>query len=405
MSLQHPITVVGGGIAGLAAGLALAQHGISSQILERGTGAGLGGAGIQFGPNATRCLARLGVLPQTQARACRPDAIVVFDGLSSQRLADLPLGNWISLRHGADYLTAHRADVHDALLAAVLDNPLIEMIFAFEVSRIVQKPELVEVWNAGGESRRGHALIGADGIWSAVRKIAFGAPPLESTGKTAARTVVSMAQVPKPLAGPIVGVWMGRRAHVVHYPVRNGAELAIIAVVADDWSGEGWGHRADAYLLQERFAEFGQPLQSLLAEVEGWRKWALYDPPAMPRSEKGRITLLGDAAHPILPFLAQGAALALEEAIVLADAIAEYGSKVEAAFAHFERTCRGRAARVQAAARRNGRIYHLSGLPAQVRNLVLRTTPGSVLMSRYDWLYKPRPRFMSGTGRPGSAEG
>ncbi|MGH6814879.1 MAG: FAD-dependent monooxygenase, partial [Hyphomicrobiaceae bacterium] len=233
----RPILIAGAGIGGLAAALALARHGFRSHILEQSAAPVEAGAGIQIGPNGTRLLADLGVLEALRPHAVRPDTLDVFDGGSGALLTRLPLGAWLSARHGADYLTAHRADVHGALIDAVSQNECVALTGAFRVLRFADTAQEVRVCSDAGAEIHGSALIGADGVWSTVRSLMFGGAALRPTGKTAARALIPIARVPPAFAAPAVGVWMGRRAHVVHYPVRGGAMLAMVVVTADDWTG------------------------------------------------------------------------------------------------------------------------------------------------------------------------
>jgi salicylate hydroxylase len=382
-----PILIAGGGIGGLATALALARYGIASRILERNREFTEAGAGIQLGPNGVRVLQRLDVAPHLEPLAGKPDAIRVHDGPSGARLADLPLGQWIVARHGTPYWVAHRADLQAALLRAVAGQPLIEVVTGFEIEQADADARHVEARASSGARAEGVALVAADGLWSSVRRLLFSAPPLPFSGKTATRTVIERAGAPDPFRANVTGAWLSPDAHVVHYPVRGGADIAVVVIAEEDWPGVGWGAPADREALLRRTAGFAAPLQDLLALGQEWRKWSLYDPGPWPVWTKGRVALLGDAAHPVLPFLAQGGVLALEDAITLAACVAARPCDPAAAFKDYEHARRPRAARVQGASRDNGRIYHLAGSLAQARNFALRVLPPSALMARYDWLY------------------
>jgi salicylate hydroxylase len=387
------ILIAGGGLGGLATALALARLGRASRILERNPAFSEAGAGIQIGPNGMRVLELLGAERTLRAVAVEPLAIRVVDGPSGAELTALPLGGWIAERHGAPYCVAHRADVQNSLLGRVREEPLVSIETGFAVSTVAERADGVEVTSSTGEAVQGAALVAADGTWSAIRP-ALGAPPLPHATRIAARTVIAAEQVPDPFRAPAIGMWLAPRAHVVHYPVRGGAEVAVVAIFESGWRGQEWATLAERDLLLEKLATFAPPLRRFLAATGEWRKWSLFDASPLPRWSKGRVALLGDAAHPLLPFLAQGGVLALEDAVTLAAHLQARAGDPERAFAAYARERRPRARRVQDAARRNGRIYHLSGAMAAARNLVLRRTPPQRLMASYDWLYGWKPPML-----------
>lgn len=390
MAEDGPILIAGGGIGGLATALALARRGIASRVLERNSTFTEAGAGIQLGPNGIHILRDLGVAQHLEPLAGKPDAIRVFEGVAGARLADLPLGNWIVTRHGAPYWVAHRADLQGALLKAVEREPLITVSTGFELVRVMDgggASGVVVAEDAAGRTVEGQALVAADGLWSRVRREIVDFPPLTFSGKTATRTVIDRAGAPEAFRANVTGAWLSPDAHVVHYPVRGGADIAIVVIAEEDWPGTVWGAAADREALLRRVAGFAAPLREFLALGQEWRKWALYDPGTLPKWVRGRVALLGDAAHPVLPFLAQGGVLALEDAMTIASCIAARGSDLTTAFKDYELQRQPRAARVQSASRDNGRIYHLSGPMAFARNLALKALPPSRIMSGYDWLY------------------
>jgi 2-polyprenyl-6-methoxyphenol hydroxylase-like FAD-dependent oxidoreductase len=400
---EAPVLIAGGGIGGLAAALALARRGIASHVLERRAAFAEDGAGIQIGPNGTRILIELGVAEALKPHAGMPAAIRVRDGTSGKVLARLPLGPWIAERHGAPYWVAHRANLHNALHEAAQKSPLVSLTMDFAVNEVVAGAQTVTVSDGLGKSETcptetgrtetGRALIAADGIWSTIRSRDFHASPPRFAGKSAARAVLPIDAVPAALRKPETALWLFPDAHVVHYPVSGGRELAIVVIVADTMGGTEWSTPAAPDWVDKRLPPCAAPLRELIAQAPGWKTWALQDV-AMPQAwARGRIALLGDAAHPVFPFLAQGGVLALEDAVVLAEAVAQYPHDVIRALASYARRRRPRAQRVIAASRQNGRIYHMSGLAARARNLVLRTVAPELLMGRYDWLYGWRPEL------------
>jgi salicylate hydroxylase len=384
---QSRVLVVGGGIGGLTTALALARTGMSATVLERSAFADETGAGIQLGPNATRALAELGVFDAITATAFRPDVLRLFDGLSGTNLASVPLGRVAEERYGAPYLTLHRADLHARLLAACRAEGAIELRSGFEVTEAEALAGPVIVRGAGGTQAEGSILVAADGLWSGLRNRIAPDADLRFSGTTAWRALLPRGEVPAPFDAPEVGLWLGPHAHLVHYPVRGGRDLNVVAVVEGGSAKQGWSRRAEPDLLLPSFERWAQPAKTLLATVKTWRCWSLFRLKPLPRWTDGRMALLGDAAHPVQPYLAQGAALAIEDAITLAASLEASGGDPVSAFPRYQSLRMDRAARVQAQAARFGRIYHLRGPAAFARNFLLgRRSPESLLQS-FDWLY------------------
>jgi salicylate hydroxylase len=381
-----PILIAGGGIGGLALALALAQTGRASIVLEQRDSFGAAGAGIQLGPNGVRVLQRLGLAEALRPAVGVPDALAVHDGRSGRALAVLPLGRWIAARHGAPYWVVHRSDLHAILAAAAAAQPRITLRTSFTLASLAQRGDELQARSAAGEVATGRALVGADGLWSSVRRAVAPAHVPELVGATAARTVIPVAAAGR-LALPAVGLWLSPGVNVVHYPVRGGSEIAAVVIATETWQGTGWETKADKEALIARLRGFHASLAEPLAMAPEWRKWALHRLAPLPRWSAGRVTLIGDAAHPMLPHLAQGGVLALEDAVVLADALAAHPGNEAQAFAVFEAQRRRRAARVQTMSRLNGRIYHARPPLSWARDAVLRAVPGNWLMAGYDWLY------------------
>jgi len=395
MTAPAPILIAGGGIGGMALALALARRGIRSTVLERQQTPTAAGAGIQLGPNGVRALQCLGVAEALRPWAGVPEAIEVMAGGSGRRLSRLPLGAWIAARHGAPYWVAHRGDLHAVLAEAAAGEPLIELRTGFEVASVAQTTGAAIVADPAGERLTGPILVGADGLWSAVRGALAPASAPRTAGAAATRTVIPAGQA-EALATEAVGVWLSPEAHVVHYPVRQGKEIAVVVIARDGEArqGRGWDAGADAGRLQHRLAGFHPSLVQALDPGRGdrvWREWTLHALPRLTAWAQGRIVLLGDAAHPLLPYLAQGGALALEDAVVLADGLRRAGPDAPGALARFQALRAARVRRVQAASLRQGRIYHLAAPASWARDAVLALAPGAWLMAGYDWLYAWRP--------------
>jgi salicylate hydroxylase len=386
MAAAGPILIAGGGIGGLALALALARTGREAVVLEQRATPSEEGAGIQIGPNGMRVLEQLGVAQRLRPMAGVPDALLIRAGASGRQLASLPLGTWIAARHGAPYWVAHRGDLHRALFDAIGQHSRIRLRWTFAVSSVRQDHAGVQASSSAGETIEGAALVGADGLWSSVRAIVCPGIAASFAGATATRTVLPAAHAGH-LAEPVVGLWLTPGVHVVHYPLRGGADIAVVVIASESWQGTDWGAEADRGQLVAHLAGFHPSLADVLGTAPEWRKWALHRVPDLPRWSSGRITLMGDAAHPMLPYLAQGGVLALEDAAVLARCLAACPADEPQAFSTFEGLRRRRAARVQAASRRNGRIYHLPPPLSWARDAALRLAPGPRLMASLDWLY------------------
>jgi salicylate hydroxylase len=387
------VLIAGGGIAGLAAAVALARVGIGSVVLERRSEFSDAGAGIQIGPNGVHVLDALGVRAAVADRAGRPDAIEVREGRTGRILSRLPLGAWVEDRHGAPYLTVHRRDLQSALVQAAAAAAPVALRLSANVVDISRPGDAIAIDCSNGERLEGEALIGADGVFSLVRKHveagAFRQPAF--AGRTAARTVVAAERFARHLASNTTGVWLAPGAHVVHYPVRSGREVAVVVVREEDWSERDWSGEVDRDALMDSLKGFAPELRHALSEAGEWRRWALFSAPKLKRWVSGRIALLGDAAHPVLPFLAQGGCLALEDAVVLAAAVAAAPGNLPAALRAFEDARRDRATAVARASEHNGRIYHLGGMAARMRDLAIAKLPPARILARYDWLYGWRP--------------
>jgi len=386
MATPPPILIAGGGIGGLALALALAQKDRSSIVLEQRDAFATAGAGIQLGPNGVRALQRLGVADALRPLVGEPQAIHVHEGRTARTLATLPLGAWIAARHGAPYWAAHRGDLLATLLAAAAAEPRITLRPGFALASLEPTELGVAAINAGGESIAGCALVGADGLWSSVREAVCPARSPQFAGAAATRAIIPAARA-GALRTPVVGLWLTPGVHVVHYPVRAGAEIAVVVIAGADWQRREWEAEADRTLLLAQMRGFHTGLTEVLARVPQWRKWALYRLPPLPRWSAGRIVLLGDAAHPMLPYLAQGGVLALEDAIVLGDCLEAHPGDEASAFRAFEVKRRARAQRVQAMSLRQGRIYHLAPPLSWARDAALRLMSGAWLMAGFDWLY------------------
>jgi salicylate hydroxylase len=383
--------IAGGGIGGLATALALAKRGIRSRVLERKPEFTEAGAGIQIGPNGVACLRAIGVAASLETKVGTPEEIRVHEGQRGTVLSALPLGATITARYGAPYWTIHRADLHASLLNAAQREPAILIETGFQVDRLEAASDGIRLISTEGRVATGTAVIGADGLWSKVRSYVADRVDLRYAGWSAYRTLMHRTDVAPVFQGNAVGLWLAPRAHVVHYPVRGGAETAAVVILPQTASSEGWAKDAERDELLGRVNHLAPDLVAFLEAGEGWKSWSLFNVPPLARWSNGNVALLGDAAHPVLPFLASGGVLALEDAVTLAACVASQPGNMPAAFETYARQRMKRAAAAASGARRNGAIYHLSGPSAFARNLAMKTIPAPHLMNRYDWLYGWKP--------------
>jgi len=386
MASAAPVLIAGGGIGGLALALALARGGRPAVVLEQRPEFSSAGAGIQLGPNGVRALQQLGVAPRLAPLVGVPEAVHIRAGASGWTLARLPLGPWLAARHGAPYWVAHRHDLHAALLAAAGAEPSIALRTGFTVLDCQASVAGVTAIAASGDRAQGAALVGADGLWSSVRQAIAPTIVPVFVGATATRAVLPATDAGK-LATAEVGLWLSGNVHIVHYPVRGGSEIAVVMIAAESWQGRDWDAEADRESVLTRLTGFHAHVTDVLATVPRWRRWALHRLPVLPHWTKGRIALIGDAAHPVLPYLAQGGALALEDAVVMGRRLCRLTGTEEEAFAAFEAERRVRALSVQRASRMQGRVYDLRAPLSWARDAVLRLIPGRRLMAGLDWLY------------------
>lgn len=388
VSAPMSAVIAGGGIGGLATAIALARHGIDVKVCERRAEFPEEGAGIQIGPNGARILEQLGVAAFLAGKVSTPENLIVHDGPSGRELTRLPLGSFIAARHCGCYWTAHRRDLHAALRTRAENDARITFAPATEIVSYTNEPDGIAALGSKGEVLSASFLVAADGLWSTLRKdISGNATSPKPIGKTAFRSVTHARNLPPDLAPDAVHIWLAPGAHAVHYPVNDGNDIALVVIADNSTSMEGWDAPALADAVEAKIVSFAPPLRSLIASAEQWRQWSLYRMPPLARWTAGRAVLLGDAAHPMLPFLAQGAVMALEDAVTLAAEVAASANDVEHALQAYEKARRPRVAKVAQAGERNGRIYHMAGPAALARNAAMKLRSPKRVMAGFDWLY------------------
>jgi len=388
------ILVAGGGIGGLATALALSRHRHRADVFEQAAVFGEIGAGVQLGPNATRRLQQLDLGQGLAAIAARPDALVVHSADSGSELARMPLGDTMQQRYGAPYFCVHRADLHGLLLEAVRARGTGALVTAARIAQVETSDDLVCMSSNDARAWEGEAIVGADGLWSLVRRQLDTPSAAQSprvTGHTAWRSLIEQAKLPAAMRRRQVDVWLGPRLHAVAYPVRGGDWLNVVVIAESAPAGDArdWDQASSIAALRQAMGRSCAGLQSLLDAMPGWRAWSLGDRAPMTGAAEmahERVALVGDAAHPMVPYLAQGAGMAIEDALALADALGEgSAAEVPAAFARYAEARWARNAQVQARARRNGEIFHATGPVRLGRDIAMRLLVGELLDQ--PWLY------------------
>lgn len=388
------VMIAGAGIGGLTAALTLLNKGFEVVIYERALMLEEVGAGIQIGSNGTKVLYALGLGAALEKVAFKPQAAEMRLGDSGKVIFSLPLGKSVEQRYHSPYLNIHRADLHRILLDAVRAKSPHAIQLGYEIKSFQQTPAQVTVVFVNGESAQGEVLIGADGVRSVVRKELFDIEDGQFTGMAAWRMTVPTHQLPKDLVPPKATVWVGAGKHVVTYYLRGGELVNLVGVVEQaDWPYDGWtcrGSKADILAAYKGWHPIIRRIMEAGDESE-YYQWALRDLPPLEHWSKGRVGLLGDACHPMLPFMAQGAVMAIEDAWVLAEKLAAQRDNIISALQHYENARKARTSKVQATARRNGQLYHQATPSKQLLFysplwMVSRLSP-QFFARQLDWLF------------------
>lgn len=382
-----PILVAGGGIGGLALAHVLAADGHQVTVLEQSPAFGEIGAGIQLGPNIFKMFDYLGLTDAVTEVSFFPAGLCMNDVRSAERIVRVPLADTVRAAYGFPYGVIYRVDLHRVLLEACKAQANVTLRSNAKVETYTQSADGVRIVLAGGESLYGAALIGADGLWSRIREAVVGDGKPRVSGHIAYRAVLKRDEVPAHLWSDDVVLWGGEKTHLVHYPLRRGELFNLVAVFHSNKYDEGWNTFGDTDELHERFAQACPRVKELLARIETWKMWVLCDREPVKNWTEGRVTLLGDAAHPMLQYLAQGAGQAIEDAVVLREALRYTQGDVPRAWQKYQQARYLRTGRVQLTARFYGDIYHAAGVQRELRNQLFQSGRESAGFAGLKWMY------------------
>lgn len=385
-SSQLPVLVAGAGLGGLAVALALVRQGFAVRVFEQASEIGEIGAGIQLGPNAFSAFDALGVGEKARQVAVYTDHMVMHDAVDEAQVGLIPTGEAFRQRFGNPYAVIHRADVHRCLLEGAQATGRVQVQTSTRVERIEQNAGTVTVYDQQGKVYCGQALIGADGVKSSVRQ-QFVGDEARVTGHVVYRAVVDKADFPVDLQWNAASIWVGPNCHLVHYPLRGGEQYNVV-VTFHSREPEEWGVRDGSKAEVESYFQDICPRARQLIELpKSWRRWATADRDPIAQWAFGRVTLLGDAAHPTTQYLAQGACMAMEDAVTLGEALRVHGNDWAQALALYQRSRVARTARIVLSSREMGRLYHAKGVERLVRNDLWRGRSPERFYDAVEWLY------------------
>lgn len=385
--VQDRVLIAGGGIGGLAAALALAQKGIASLVLEKASKLGEIGAGIQLGPNAFHCFDRLGVGEAARGMAVYIDSLRLMDALSDGEITHIDLGDKFRARFGNPYAVVHRGDLHGVLLKACNDHALIDLRTHSEVTGYDQDGKSVTARLTDGSTVKGRALIGADGLWSHVRGQVAGDGAPRVSGHTTYRSVIPLEQMPEDLRWNAATLWAGPKCHIVHYPLSGWKVFNLVVTYHNHAPEPVAGKPVPVEEVRKGFTHVCERAQNIIRHGKDWHMWVLCDRDPIDRWVDGRVALLGDAAHPMMQYMAQGACMAMEDAVCLADSLSRYDS-LETGLATYKTRRVLRTARVQLMSRAMGdHVYHPAGPHAALRDVLMKAKSQDQWLDTLEWLY------------------
>jgi salicylate hydroxylase len=383
-----PILIAGGGIGGLAAALGLARKGFAVQVLEKAAQLGEVGAGIQLGPNAFHAFDWLGVGDTARAMAIYVDSLRLMDALTAEEICHIDLGDEFRARFRNPYAVIHRGELHGVFLKACREHPLVALRTSAEVLGYEQEADHVVALLPGGERLRGAALIGADGLWSNVRRQLVGDGPPRVSGHTTYRSVIPTERMPEALRWNAATLWAGPKCHIVHYPLSGWKAFNLVVTYHNDAPEPVAGKPVEQEEVFAGFHHVHPMAQQIIRHGRDWRLWVLCDREPVEGWVEGRVALLGDAAHPMLQYFAQGACMAMEDAVCLAHMMEAHQGEVARALPAYNARRRLRTARVQLQSRAIGEhIYHPAGAHAALRNAIMRAKSQAEWRDTLAWIY------------------
>ena len=388
MATDRPILIAGAGIGGLSAALGLAKNGIKSLVLERAPVLGEVGAGIQLGPNAFHAFDYLGIGAEARAMAVYIDHWRLMDAMTGEDIATVPLDERFRARFKNPYAVVHRGDLHGVFLRACRENPLVDLRTSSEVAGYANQGAETFAVMKSGERIAGAGLVGADGLWSRIRAQLVGDGAPRVTGHTTYRSVIKAEEMPHDLRWNAATLWAGVKCHLVHYPLSGGKTFNLVVTSHNDAPEPVTGKPVSHDEVMRGFSHIAPRAKQIIEHGRDWKLWVLCDRDPVLNWTEGRVTLLGDAAHPTLQYMAQGACMAMEDGVCLSHEVDVAKGDLALAFEEYRRKRVHRTARVQIQSRLIGdHIYHPTGAHAALRNAMMRAMSADDYYDSLQWLY------------------
>ena len=387
-TFQNRFIIVGGGIGGLATALGLAKHGVRSIVLEKAPKLGEIGAGIQLGPNAFHGFDYLGVGDKARKMSVYIDDLILMDAINGDEITRIELGDKFRNRFKNPYAVVHRGDLHGVFLNACKENNLIEMRTNTNIIAYEQNTDGVFAISDDGNKINGIALIGAEGLWSKIRAQLVGDGPPKVSGHTTYRSVIPIDQMPQELRWNAATLWAGPKCHIVHYPIHGGKSFNLVVTYHNDALEPVAGKQVSKDVVRKGFEHVNSIAKQIIEKGKDWKLWVLCDRDPVTKWVDRKVAVLGDAAHPMLQYLAQGACMAIEDAVCLSEEVNNEKENIEQALINYQNKRMLRTARVQLHSREIGKhVYHADGVHALLRNQIMKSKTQEDWYNDIEWLY------------------
>ena len=387
-TFQNRFIIVGGGIGGLATALGLAKHGVRSIVLEKAPKLGEIGAGIQLGPNAFHGFDYLGVGDKARKMSVYIDDLILMDAINGDEITRIELGDKFRNKFKNPYAVVHRGDLHGVFLNACKENNLIEMRTSTNIIAYEQNSDGVFAISDDGNKINGIALIGAEGLWSKIRAQLVGDGPPKVSGHTTYRSVIPIDQMPEELRWNAATLWAGPKCHIVHYPIHGGKSFNLVVTYHNDALEPVAGKQVSKDVVRQGFEHVNSIAKQIIEKGKDWKLWVLCDRDPVTKWVDRKVAVLGDAAHPMLQYLAQGACMAIEDAVCLAEEVKNEKENIEQALINYQNKRMLRTARVQLHSREIGKhVYHADGVHALLRNQIMKSKTQDDWYNDIEWLY------------------